>query len=122
MLAEALANEEGGLPTPALVEFHRVTRRRGLDTYAIALKMLAEWQLAGLKLIPLIEEAAIAAIEANARYGKGNFEGGKLNLLDLMVYGVAKTTGRPILCTGDDFATTDIAIHPASRTKPNRAR
>ena len=45
----------------------------------------------------------------------GNSKGGKLNLLDLMVYAVAKRTGRPILCTGRDFASTDADIHPASR-------
>jgi ribonuclease VapC len=38
-----------------------------------------------------------------------------LNLLDLMVYAVAKERGMPLLCTGNDFATTDLAIHPASR-------
>ena len=45
----------------------------------------------------------------------GNSKGGKLNLLDLMVYAVAKRTGRPILCTGRDFASADADIHPASR-------
>ena len=40
---------------------------------------------------------------------------GTLNLLDLMVYAVAKRTERPILCTGKDFTTTDADIHPASR-------
>ena len=38
-----------------------------------------------------------------------------LNLLDLMVYAVAKERGEPPLCTGNDFATTDLVMHPASR-------
>lgn len=37
-------------------------------------------------------------------------------MLDVMVYCLARRLGRPILCTGRDFAATDAAIHPASRT------
>jgi ribonuclease VapC len=36
-------------------------------------------------------------------------------MLDLMVYGMAKTMSLPILCTGKDFSVTDAAVHPASR-------
>ncbi len=60
-------------------------------------------------------EDAHLAEAANEAHGTGNHRGGTLNLLDLMVYGMAKRTGRPILCTGRDFAATGIAIHPASR-------
>ena len=69
----------------------------------------------GLRIVPFDGAAAEAAIGANPNHGKGNGTGGKLNMLDLMVYGVAKVTGLPILCTGRDFAATDALIHPASR-------
>ena len=55
------------------------------------------------------------SVEANIRYGSGNGKGGKLNLLDLMVYAAAKALDMPILCTGYDFMSTDAKIHPASR-------
>jgi hypothetical protein len=41
--------------------------------------------------------------------------GKALGLLDLMVYAVAKERGEPLLCTGRDFATTDLVTHAASR-------
>ena len=63
----------------------------------------------------LDEPMARAAADANASFGAGNSCGSPLNLLDLMVYGVAKVSGPPILCTGKDLARTDIALHPASR-------
>jgi ribonuclease VapC len=44
-----------------------------------------------------------------------NGRGGRLNLLDLMVYAAARRTGLPILCTGADFAASGAAVHPASR-------
>lgn len=42
--------------------------------------------------------------------------GGVLNLLDLMVYAAAKDRDEPVLCTGRDYAFTDVGIHPASRS------
>lgn len=36
-------------------------------------------------------------------------------MLDLMVYVVAKERGEPLLCTGKDFAASDLRIHSASR-------
>lgn len=60
------------------------------------------------------DDAAVAA-EANMAHGTGNGRGGSLNLLDLMVYAVARRLGLPILCTGRDFAATGIDLHPASR-------
>ena len=61
--------------------------------------------------------AEITAI-ARERYGKGNGTGGKLNFGDLMVYAIAKDSGLPLLCTGNDFASTDLILHPASRIDP----
>jgi len=72
--------------------------------------------LAGsLSIEPFTPEDAIFSSEANPLYGSGNGRGGTLNMLDLMVYGMARRMERPILCTGKDFAATDIAIHRASR-------
>ncbi len=69
----------------------------------------------GVIFNPFTIDAAQQSVRANPLFGKGNKQGGKLNLLDLMVYGAAKAAGYPILCTGRDFATTDAQIHPASR-------
>ena len=65
-------------------------------------------------LAPDTRHAEIAS-QANARYGSGNGQGGPLNLLDLMVFAVARERGEPLLCTGKDFAATDLTLHAASR-------
>lgn len=69
-----------------------------------------------LEIEPFTAEDAEIAGEANRAHGKGNGKGGTLNLLDLMVYAMARRLAEPILCTGRDFAATGIDIHPASRT------
>ena len=116
LLLTALSTEDGLLPTPALVEFRRVASRKrelsGQKAERIVTALLSD----KLRLLPFDGRHARAASEANAVYGIGNTRGGTLNLLDLMVYACAKVEGRPILCTGRDFAATDAAIHPASRT------
>lgn len=68
-----------------------------------------------LHIEPFTPADADLAADAIERHGTGNGRGGTLNPLDLMVYGMAKRTGLSILCTGRDFAQTDIPIHPASR-------
>lgn len=51
------------------------------------------------------------AADAYAAYGKGNHPA-RLNLGDCFTYALAKQTGEPILCVGDDFTRTDIAVVP----------
>jgi ribonuclease VapC len=54
-------------------------------------------------------EAAAFARTAYARYGKGVGSPGVLNFGDCLSYGVARATGEPLLCKGDDFPLTDVA-------------
>jgi ribonuclease VapC len=111
----ALLSEAGIIPTPVLVELHRVMAGPG-NVPDPQIERFVDVLVRGkIAIEPLSVDAARAAVDANARYGTGNGRGGPLNMLDLMVYGAAATSGRPILCTGRDFAATDAAIHPASR-------
>ena len=105
----------GRIPAPVLVEYRRVVTKRGARENAVAeasLRKLRE----RLQVEPFTAEDAELAAAANLTYGAGNRRGGRLNLVDLMVYAVAKRLRAPILCTGGDFAATDAEIHPASRT------
>jgi DNA-binding beta-propeller fold protein YncE len=43
------------------------------------------------------------------RYGKGHHPAG-LNFGDCFTYALAERTGHPVLCTGNGFAATDIAV------------
>lgn len=67
--------------------------------------MLAEMDV---ELVSVTLEQIEAAREAWRRFGKRNHEA-KLNFGDCVVYGLAATTGEPLLFKGDDFALTDIA-------------
>ena len=112
----ALVRHGALLPAPMLTEFHRVvSRKAGLDG-EVATALVRRLIAAGAVELAFTPEHADVARQANTRFGIGAATNGSLNLLDLMVYACAKVEERPILCTGRDFAATDAAIHPASRT------
>ena len=49
------------------------------------------------------------AREASLRYGKGRHKAA-LNFGDCFAYALAKSEGIPLLCTGTDFAQTDVML------------
>jgi ribonuclease VapC len=49
------------------------------------------------------------AVDAFRRFGKGRHPAG-LNFGDCLSYATAKLAGQPLLCTGKDFARTDLEI------------
>jgi ribonuclease VapC len=112
-MRDAIGLEGGNLPAPALLEYMMVT---GTARFAEANFLMDAFREQGLVTQHFTAEHAAIAAEANLRFGKGNGRGGVLNLLDLMVYAVAKDYSEPLLCTGKDFATTDIELHAASRS------
>lgn len=115
-LLDALYSESGLVPSPVLVEYRLVMALNGNKPDPDSELLLADLLAHGMKVTPFTPEDAEHAFAAIEPFGRGNGRAGKLNLLDLMVYGMARRTTRPVLCTGKDFAETDIAIHPASRT------
>ena len=114
-LLKCLFEERGIIPAPVAVEYHRVVTRRGSRPADAAETFLRELLAGEIMIGPFTPTDADLASAANAPHGSGNGLGGTLNLLDLMVYGMARRMDLPILCTGRDFAATGIAIHPASR-------
>jgi ribonuclease VapC len=54
-------------------------------------------------------DLAARAISGWRRYGKGRHPAG-LNYGDCFTYALAERTGHPVLCTGNDFAATDVAV------------
>lgn len=77
--------------------------------------------LAGpLAIAQFLAESAVAVVDVTLhdaeralrgwrRFGKGNHPAG-LNFGDCFVYALAERTGLPVLCTGDDFAATDLEV------------
>jgi len=62
---------------------------------------------AGIRVAALDVAQAHAARDAWLRYGKGRSPAG-LNFGDCFSYALAKTTDRPLLFKGNDFAQTDV--------------
>lgn len=114
-MSRAILASRALIPAFALVEYRRVMARAGNEPDPDAEALIAAYLRRGFRIEPFTAEDGEAACAANPLYGSGNGRGGRLNLLDLMVYGMARRLGLPILCTGRDFAATGISIHPASR-------
>lgn len=69
---------------------------------------------AEIEIAAVDSDAADRALSAWRRYGKGRHRAA-LNFGDCFAYALAERTGLPLLCTGDDFAATDLdVIRPAT--------
>jgi ribonuclease VapC len=64
---------------------------------------------AKIDIVPVDADLAARAMSGWRRYGKGRHPAG-LNFGDCFTYALAERTGHPVLCTGDDFAATDIDV------------
>lgn len=62
----------------------------------------------GIEVAPFDSPFARKALEAFARYGKGNHSRARLNLGGCAAYALAKGMDAPLLYKGTDFANTDI--------------
>lgn len=68
---------------------------------------------AEIEVVAVDVDAADRALSAWRRFGKGQHRAA-LNFGDCFAYALAEQTGLPLLCTGDDFAATDLkVIRPA---------
>lgn len=65
------------------------------------------------RIVPFDGELEALASDAYGRFGKGLHSAG-LNFGDCMTYAVARRYKAPLLFKGNDFARTDIKMHPAS--------
>lgn len=116
-LSAALVNEDNVIPAPVVVEFHLVTSRVGNAPNPDAQSFLATLLRQRSRIASFSAEDALLVPLAHQQHGRGNGTGGKLNLLDIMVYCMARRLERPILCAGRDFVPTGIMIHSASRIR-----
>jgi len=64
---------------------------------------------AKIDIVPVDTDLAARTVSGWRRYGKGRHPAG-LNFGDCFTYALAERTGNPILCTGDDFAATDLPV------------
>ena len=65
---------------------------------------------AGVAVVPITDEDGAIALDAFARFGRGRGHPAQLNLGDCFAYALARRHNAPVLCKGDDFRATDIAV------------
>ncbi len=109
-LLEALSGaSEAGIGAPNLVEAGIVlSARTGRDARGLISRFLAE---AGVIVVPLSDAHWATAVDAWLRFGKGRHPAA-LNFGDCLAFATARVAGWPLLCTGDDFARTDLETVP----------
>jgi ribonuclease VapC len=66
-------------------------------------------QRAGVIIVPFDAVHSQVAADAWERYGRGR-HAAALNFGDCLTYATARLAGHPLLCKGDDFAKTDLAL------------
>jgi ribonuclease VapC len=110
-LIDAVADAPAaGVGAPTLVEAGIVLSvRMRLDARPLLMRFLHDF---GIIVIPFGEDHWREALEAFNRFGKGKHPAG-LNLGDCFSYAVASLAEQPLLCVGDDFRKTDLAVLPA---------
>jgi ribonuclease VapC len=92
---------------PTLVECSIVlSSRTNQDSRGLLARFLKETKV---HVVSFGEDHYSAAIGAWLRFGKGHHRAA-LNFGDCLSYAMAKLSGLPLLCVGDDFPQTDILI------------
>ena len=69
---------------------------------------------AGIEILSVDPKQVQVARAAYRDYGKGTEHRAKSNFGDVFAYALATTTRRKLLCKGDDFRHTDIALFLAN--------
>lgn len=109
---EELIDRLGAAPliavgAPTLVETAIVlSARLRQDARGLLARMIQEL---GIEVVPFTTAHFGVATEAWLRFGRGRHPA-NLNFGDCLTYAVAKATGRPLLCVGDDFPRTDLPL------------
>jgi ribonuclease VapC len=92
---------------PTLTEAAIVLGNRiGENARSILIHFIHEWKI---EIVPFGEHHWQEAAMAYSRYGKGKHKAA-LNFGDCMTFAVAKLSGQPLLCTGNDFSKTDLKL------------
>lgn len=92
---------------PTLAETGIVLRARlGTEVRGLLARLLQEWQAV---VVPFGQDHWQEALDAYSRFGRGRHKAA-LNFGDCLSYAVARVSGEPLLCTGRDFAQTDLPL------------
>ncbi len=107
LIDKALAAARVFVAGPTVLESAMViSSRLDTDGFEETFRILGELRA---DVIPFDIELAEIAAQAFVKFGKGRHPA-SLNFGDCMVYALAKKENLPILCTGDEFSRTHIAV------------
>lgn len=107
LVAKLDGAEYPAIGTPTLVETEIVLEARlGIESRTILEHFVQDFQVAA---VSFGEEHWREAARAFRRFGKGRHPAA-LNFGDCLAYAVAHLADRPLLCVGDDFPRTDLAL------------
>ena len=107
IVEKLLRETEAGIGTPTLAETAIVlSARLRKDARGVLSRFIAETSVV---VVPFGEPHYGTAVDAWLRFGKGRHPAG-LNFGDCLSYATARVADRPLLCTGEDFAKTDLEL------------
>jgi ribonuclease VapC len=107
LLTKLAGADWAGIATPTLVETGIVlSARLRRDARPVVSLLLQE---AGVEEVPFGAGHWREAVGAFLRYGKGRHPAA-LNFGDCISYATAKLASVPLLCVGEDFSKTDLAL------------
>jgi ribonuclease VapC len=96
-----------GIGAPTLVETTLVASSRlRRDARGTVARLLQEFEI---EVIPFTSSHFGVAVDAWHRFGRGR-HAANLNFGDCLSYAVARVAARPLLCIGNDFPRTDLAL------------
>lgn len=105
-LEQALSNaDDRMICAPTVVELGIVLESRRPRAVGLARQVLRD---ARVRVVPLDDDLAERAMDGWRRFGKGRHPA-SLNLGDCFTYALAHRDHAPVLCTGADFARTDVS-------------
>jgi ribonuclease VapC len=110
LLADILASAPRPITSPmAIFEAALAIRRKWRSTVAEAEDDVRTFiETAAVHVVPVTDADAATALDAFARYGKGQGHPAQLNMDDCFAYAVARNHRATMLFKGGDFARTDI--------------
>ena len=106
LLQKLAAAGEGAMSAGNILELQLVLHDREIADWKDIEDFLENHNVA---VRPFDERQLGIAREAAMRYGKGRHKA-RLNFGDCFAYALAKSEHVPLLCTGSDFAETDVAV------------
>jgi ribonuclease VapC len=109
LLKRLAENPEPSIGAPTMVETGIVLAARLGERGQTLLARFA--QACEFVIVPYDAEHWTIAVQAFLRFGKGR-NPAALNFGDCLTYAIARLAGEPLLCLGDDFAKTDLALVP----------